>query len=144
MLLKLLSGVDTMTTPKRYFTLVDAIILIAAAAVGLALLRPAFNELKFLGEFMLGKSGWEGIAMSFLYRLLYAPPLLIAWSVGTLALSLRQPRPPLHILTRSAGFVVNTAVLVGLLLAFFDYFTQTRIMPRSYMQRLTLDVPFAV
>lgn len=127
-----------MPTPKRYFTLTDAAILIAATAGGLTLLRPALDDLKFLGP------GWAEVAISFFHGLLYAPPLLIAWSVGSLALSLRQPRPPLGILTRSPGFVVNTAVVVGWLLAFFDYLTQTRVNPPSYMNVLTLDVPFAV
>jgi hypothetical protein len=128
-----------MPTPKRYFTLVDVVILIAATAGGLALLRPALDDLKFLGGW-----DWAEMATSFFYGLLYAPPLLIAWSVGTLALSLRQPRPPLRILARSPGFVINTAVVAGLLLAFFDYLTQTRVNPPSYMHVLTLDVPFAV
>jgi hypothetical protein len=128
-----------MPTPKRYFTLVDGLILIAATAGGLALLRPALHDLKFLGGW-----DWTETAMSLFYSLLYAPPLLIAWSVGTLALSVRQPRPALRILARSPGFVVNNAVVVGSLLAFFDYLTQTRVNPPSYMHVLTLDVPFAV
>jgi hypothetical protein len=127
-----------MPTPKRYFTLVDVVTLIAATAGGLALLRPALDDLKFLG--------WDSaeIAMSFFHGLLYVPPILIAWSVGVLALSLQRPRPPLSILARSPGFVINAAVLVGLLLAVFDYLTQTRINPPTYMHVLTLDVPFAV
>jgi hypothetical protein len=133
-----------MPTPKRYFTLVDAVILIAATAGGLALLRPALADLKSLDWNWTLARDWTVVAMSIFHGLLYAPPLLIAWSVGTLALSLLQPRPPLGILTRSPGFVVNIAVLVGWFLAFFDYLTQTRVNPPSYMHVLTLDVPFAV
>jgi hypothetical protein len=62
-----------MPTPKRYFTLVDAVIFIAATAGGLALLRPALDDLKFLGEGMLGDWDWAGIAMRLFYGLLYAP-----------------------------------------------------------------------
>src|SRR3954453_16389755 len=57
--LRLLCGVDTMSTLKRYFTLVDAVILIAATAGGFALLRPALDDLKFLGW------DWAEVAMSF-------------------------------------------------------------------------------
>ncbi len=128
-----------MPTPKRYFTLVDVVILIAAKAGGLALLRPALDDLKFLGGW-----DWAEIAISLFHGLLYAPPLLIAWSAGILALSLRQPRPPLGVLARSPGFLINIAALVGSLLAFFDYLTQTRVHPPSYMHVLTLEVPFAV
>jgi hypothetical protein len=86
---------------------------------------------------------WEEIPMSFFYGMLYAPPLLIGWSIGTLALSLREPRLPLSSLARSPGFVINTSGLAGSLLAFFDYLTLAKINPPSYMHVLTLDVPSA-
>jgi hypothetical protein len=132
-----------MPTPKRYFTLLDAVILIAATAGGFAILRPALDDLKFL-QGNLNFLGWTGIAMSFFYGQLYAPPLLTGWSVGTLALSLRQPRPHLSVLARSPGFVINSAALVGSLLAFFDYLTQARVNPPTYMHVLALGVPLAV
>jgi hypothetical protein len=127
-----------MPAPKRNFTVLDALILIAATAGGLVLLKPALDDLRFLHSW-----DWEEPAMSFFYGMLYAPPLLIGWSVGTLALSFRQPRPPLGILARSPGFVINAAVIVGALVAFFDYLTLTKINPPSYMHVLTLDVPSA-
>jgi hypothetical protein len=135
-----------MSTPKRYFTLVDAAILVAATAGGLALLRPALDELKDLFSALLGDQGWAGmeIVPSFFCGLLYAPPVLMMWSVATLALSLRQPRPPLRILIRSPGFVMNSAVVVGSLLVLFDHFTQSTITHGSYMRILSLDVPSAV
>jgi hypothetical protein len=40
--------------------------------------------------------------------------------------------------------VINTAVIVGSLLAFFDYLMHMMIRPPTYTHFLALDVPFAV
>jgi hypothetical protein len=124
--------------------LFDAVILIAATAGGFALLRPALENLKDLGANVTGDRGLAGIASSLFYGLLYAPPLLMAWSIATLAISLRQPRPPLRMLARSPGFVMNIAVVVALLLVFADSLMPTATNPSGYMHILTLDVPSAV
>jgi hypothetical protein len=72
------------STRNRRFTLIDAIALIAATAIGLALLRPALSPLKTRNMTFWGR--WPWIESSILHGLLYATPVLFAWSVATLAL----------------------------------------------------------
>jgi len=60
-----------------------------------------------------GRRPW--IESSIFHGLLYATPILFAWCVTTLALSLRQPRSSFRSLARSAGFVMNTAAIAGVL-----------------------------
>lgn len=113
------------STVKRRFTLIDAITLIAATAIGLALLRPALSPLKARNMGFFGR--WSWLEWSIFHVLLYVTPVLFAWSVASLALSLRQPRRPFRSIARSPGFVINIAAIAGVLCSSMHYVGQTAI-----------------
>jgi hypothetical protein len=94
--------------PRR-FTLVDAIVLIAAMAVALVPIRyfltpdllearPTSWSLSSIWEFTLG---WHWIAT----------PFLVTWSLAVWVLRFRQPRPRLRRLFRQPGMAATTAIL---------------------------------
>lgn len=113
--------------PIRRFTLLDAMVLLAATAVGLTM------AIKY-GEPDLGKNvlfryevgdddrpffplrpwgGWT-VTMAFYYSprgTQILPPFLVAWSVATLALRMVRPRPGLRDLLVQPGVV---ACVVGI------------------------------
>jgi hypothetical protein len=75
-------------TPPRRFNLGDALILIAAVAVGLALARPAVNAFE---EGLMGPRG--SVRYSAMLPSIYASSILLACSLALLALVDRRPRP---------------------------------------------------
>jgi hypothetical protein len=97
--------------PRR-FTILDGMVLVAATAAGLAV-PPAFvPELDVLG---LPEMVFEVLSQPpTLLDLLpvvaelvsyLAIPCLLAWTLATVALSLRRPRPPLRRLARRPGIL---------------------------------------
>jgi hypothetical protein len=86
------------TSPTRKFTLLDAMILIAATAAGLALVRstPPYGR----------KLSWNESPAIVVIPVLF----LGCWTVALLAIHLRRPRPLLRHLGRRPGFIaVSTA-----------------------------------
>jgi hypothetical protein len=97
----------------RRFTLVDAMILIAAAAIGLAsarsmpLLRPSSS---------LPRANLQRALSTVTYGSSIAFPTVMAFTVATLALRSRRPRPRLRKILREPGAVGCTAATFSLLL----------------------------
>ncbi len=97
---------------RRRFTLLDALALIAATALGLAPMR---GEIAFRGAQPLARIP-NARALAFLTMSIEAVgPLLASWTLAALALRLRSPRPSLRRLTRQPGFAANAAVILCLL-----------------------------
>jgi hypothetical protein len=133
-------------TQQRRFTLADAIALVVATAVGLGLLRPAMEPLTAL---RMGFSGrWPWLESGIFHGLLYATPIVFAWSIATLVLSLRQPRLPFRFLARSPGFVINTAAITGVLVISLFFLGQTALDPSradmTYMHVVSTGLPGVV
>jgi len=92
----------------RPFTVLDGMVLVAATAVGLALVHAYVPVLlasrieRAEGRFVAWATG---------------PPscLALPWMLGLLVLRLRQPHPPRRLLARQPGLVACAAALAGLL-----------------------------
>ena len=128
------------STTKRNFTLVNALILVAATAIGLALLRPALDDLSGLGTALTIDWSWEGAATGFFWGLLFAPPFLVAWSLAVLVLILRRPRTRAN----SPGFVMTAAAVAASVPVIVSYLTQSPLRPLNYVRVLTKDLPYTV
>src|SRR5262249_42860055 len=86
------------TTPRRRFTLVDAVVLVAATAVGIAGGRTIWDDplsLGYTGWHRRPEMGWSArqVLMRVPHGLLGLLPGLAAWTLTLLALRFRQPRP---------------------------------------------------
>ncbi len=115
---------------RRRITLLDLLILIAATALGLALLRICMSGLR--AQTLSRRPG--SLAISYITAAeTYASALMAPWSVALLVLSLREPRPPVHRLARRQGFIACAAPTTGLVLCLTLHLTQ------SAMVKLTLD-----
>ncbi len=92
---------------RRTFKITDAMVLIAATAVGLALARGAYPY-----DLLRPRVG------SYLSWLLNGPSscLVAAWAMAVVVLRLRRPRPPRRRLVRQPGFVAGVASLMAMLL----------------------------
>jgi hypothetical protein len=99
-----------MTQPRR-FTLVDAMVLVAAVGASLALMRP----------YMLGITLLVTHRRPYLLALSapahYGPTFLVPLTVAALALRLRRPRPPIRRAFRGLGMVGCLASIPGIALA---------------------------
>ncbi|AGA28431.1 hypothetical protein [Singulisphaera acidiphila] len=93
----------------RAFGLVDAMVLIAATAVGFASYRVCKDSWAGLGGIPLFRNSNTWL-IAFLYRATtWASLWLVPWTVALLLLSLRRPRAPLRLLARQPGFVATVA-----------------------------------
>jgi hypothetical protein len=122
--------------------LVDAVMLVAATAVGLTLLRPALGSAAMVIPSFRGR--WLAVESSIFHGLLYGTPILLTWSVTTLALSFRHPRPPIRRLVRRPGFVANASAIAGAALVSMHYMVQTAIDPGRtgrYMHVMSTGLP---
>jgi hypothetical protein len=100
----------------RSITVLDLLILIAATGAGLGAIRALSPDFDFYASpyspippATLLEWGW--ITASF--RAFYISPLLAAWSLGLVALRLRQPRPDLRSLASQPGWSASCAAAVG-------------------------------
>jgi hypothetical protein len=104
----------------RNATLADLIILVGATAVGLALLRwtwPGYWPTNGYSWPSLGGGTARIYVDSALrYGLGVAPPLLLAWSAGFLAIRFREPRPRWRQLARHPGTAAAIASMLAVLL----------------------------
>jgi hypothetical protein len=102
----------TNPTRPRKFTLIDAIVLIAATAVALVPIRYVYiYGFAFQDVFPFE---WTLDTIFSLAPACYwvVTPLLVTWSLAVWALRWRQPRPRLHRLFRQPGLAATTAILV--------------------------------
>jgi len=92
--------------PIRRFAISDAMVLIAAAAVGTAALRATAPNVALLRR-ELGDAPSQGIRIYLLhsYALKVAVPFLAAWTSALLFLRLRQPRPRLRRVFQQPGTI---------------------------------------
>ena len=108
-------------TPRRKFTVADGMVLVAASAVGLGLLRvhqAAYDDLLQYQSPYRVYPGWM-TRLPDRKQVAGVVPILLAWSLSVLALQLRRPRPHLRRLIHLPGFAVclSAAVAVSLWLA---------------------------
>jgi len=93
--------------PHRRATLIDGMILVAATAVGLAMMRACDPEFTQAPSAKFLKAGWGRPAC-----------LVAAWSLALIFLRARRPRPMLrHMLLRpgmAASFAVALAAIIAL------------------------------
>ena len=105
-----------MKSPRR-FLLSDAIVLMTATAVGLAVFKPYYAvTYVYWGPpfgFATRLSGWIGGLWS---CLILASPFAMAWTLAILGLRLGRPRPRWRRLVRQPGFVAG--LLAAAVLAF--------------------------
>jgi hypothetical protein len=94
---------------SRRFTLLDGMILIAATAVGFALIEWYVELLGISGYFRLISYSLAEISLV----VLATAPLLSMLSFGLLVLRLRPPRPSLHRLLCQPGFVASISVTIS-------------------------------
>jgi hypothetical protein len=97
-------------------TIADGMILVAATAAGMVLLRAAYADLwrdwaekllALLRPWPEDSWGWtfaEGFSRALLL-MFYPIPLAAAWTMGMVAIRLRSPRPALRRVAREPGFV---------------------------------------
>jgi hypothetical protein len=96
------------TTPCRKFTLLDAMILVAAMASALALMRqrwPLHIEIE---------RSYNNMLLQIRDNILTISYVAATWSLAGLVLRLRQPRPYVRFLTRQPGMVALMAVAIVL------------------------------
>jgi len=101
-------------TKRRKFTLIDAIVLIAATAIGLVPIRYAYASGFFSVSAEVSAYEWYWLFAVGSYPVVV--PILVAWSFALCALRLLQPRPRLRRLFRQPGMAATSAILLTLLL----------------------------
>ena len=95
-----------MNTPRR-FLLSDAIVLVAATAVGLFVFRPYYGVTSLdrtPPEPTAPFAGWIACVWNWL---VLASPIVMAWTLAILGVRLRRPRPRMRRLLRQPGFVAG-------------------------------------
>jgi hypothetical protein len=98
-----------MRTPQsRKCTLLDAMTLVAATAVGLSVVRT--YTLDILNIDLTPYPLIPSFLLAIWVRIVALLPLPAIWSIAVFALGLRRPRPPLRRLVRRPGFVATGAV----------------------------------
>lgn len=106
----------------RRFTLLDAMILLAATAIGVQGLRVIWDGTT-LGAMVRNRAGrWtprEVLALA-PHAVNAAAPVVAAWSAALLALRFRRPRPSRRRLGTQPGAVACAAAVLGLTLIALD------------------------
>ena len=93
------------SAPRR-FTVIDAMVLIAATAVALVLMRPLLEEMRLLGVHSPGDALRLGLTVSVILE-----PMALTLSLAVGLLRLREPRPRLRRVFRQPGMAACMAVL---------------------------------
>jgi hypothetical protein len=100
------------TTRRRRLTLADILLFVAVTAAGLVVVRMAIGMGLYEKEAIVG----AGPVRLFIEGcMIFGAPLLVAWTLLLLVLSLITPRPSLRHVIRRPGFVACAAVLAALL-----------------------------
>jgi hypothetical protein len=106
----------------RRFSVLDAMILVAATAVGFAGIRafsPAFYSYQYTPIPPPPWLNWSAVVLS--NWAFYLSPLPAAWTLAALVLRLRPPRPPLRRLMRQPGAVAVFAAMMLILVGVIHY-----------------------
>ncbi len=98
----------------RKFTLFDAMVIIAATAVGFVPIRYLYDEILVNS----GPEDWtlESIYVFAMLASTLTAPILITWSAALWVLRLRKPRPKLWQVYRQPGMIACTVILTGTLI----------------------------
>ncbi len=111
------TATDRTSAPRRRFTLLDGMILVAATAVGYALVH-VLERLIGEGAFLsLIREAWTGGGMfSSMALVLYLIilPVLMAWTVALIPLRLLKPRPRFRRATCQPGLMAGIAVTLAI------------------------------
>jgi hypothetical protein len=97
--------------PRRTFTLLDAIVLVAATAAGFAWVRSGWDF-----ETFEGPKDWLGAVREML------APLLMTWTVAVVVLRLFPPRPRLRRLALQPGAAACGSVILTFAMESLRYF----------------------
>ncbi len=117
----------------RRFMLTDALILVAATAVGFALARPALLIVR------QQSSPWPAHTPLFRFEFLsiraflVASSALIALSIAQLVLCMLRPRPSTRRLIRQPGFVLCVAGLLGAVVMTCNEIAQNTLFPNTFV-----------
>jgi hypothetical protein len=101
------------TPTRRKVTLLDLVTLIAATAVGLALLRVSIDGME---DRLLARSRGALIQSRITTGRTYASCFLAPWSVALLVLKLRAPRASSQRIEKEPGFIACVAATSGVAL----------------------------
>ncbi len=119
---------------RRRSSLSDGMILIAATAIGLALMRSYFQSVDQVSG---GGSRFYNAPLN----VLSVGPMLMTWSFALLFLQLRQPGLPLRRIARTTGFGASCATACVIIL----HFSELGIEAMLYPTRSTLiSNPFCI
>ena len=125
-----------MPTPRR-FLLSDAIVLVAATAVGLFVVRPYYAVTSIDSSPPFAGAPWiVGWASCVWNCLVLAFPIVMAWTLAIVGLRLRPPRPRWRQLVRQPGFVAGlmaAAVLAVRLIGFATMCARLVGQPQLYV-----------
>ncbi len=115
---------------RREFTLIDAMILIAATGIALVQICHVYESMSF--EQFFGRGSWEnpydlGDA---LYLTLI--PLVVTGATALWVLRLRSPRPPLRRVLRQPGIASCTAILCYVLFHLTNWVAQDALGVFNY------------
>jgi amino acid transporter len=106
---------------RRRFTLLDGMILVAAPAVGLGVLRGAgpLSDWMELPGAILANWAWDRNLIDQLVGelLLFVMPSAVTTSLAVLAIRLRRPRPSWRRLARQPGLVAGLALVAAWVVA---------------------------
>jgi hypothetical protein len=130
--------------PHRRISVLDAMILTAATAIGLTIARSYSLEL-LRNDLPPYPPITRGLVTAWMY-ILATLPVPALWSLAILALRLRHPRPPLRRLVRQPGVVACGAASLVIAVRVIGFVT---LLIRTYGNRymtvtLLLDRRFAV
>jgi hypothetical protein len=101
-------------TAKRAFTLIDAMIVIAASALSLVMIRDYLNDERVL-RILSAPDVWS-ISQIWIRGCVYVgvlAPLAVSLSLALFILRLRRPRPEMRRLLRQPGMVASTATVIA-------------------------------
>jgi hypothetical protein len=117
-----------MRRPSRRLTILDAVALVAATALGFAFTHALWDAL--LREYFYEpQSGWTvGAALAKApLSLLVLIPLLMAWTFTLVPLRLLQPRPPLRRLLRQPGLAASGAAILAMAVTHLGFLAQCAV-----------------
>lgn len=118
---------------SRPFTILDAMTLVAASAVGFMNVR--FYTTGLLEFELIMRSTVPRLCLTVYLYLLAALPLPLVWSLAGFLLGLRRPRPSYRRLIRQPGFIACVAVSLVITIRVTGFLT---LLLRTALKNLTL------
>jgi len=127
-----------MRTPQnRRCTLLDAMVLVAATAIGLSLARTYSREA--LNNNLEGYPSLPKVLLSIWAAIVAVLPVPAMWSIALFGLGLRQPRPALRRLVRQPGIVAAGAVTLVAAIRLVGFITLIARTPSNRFYTLGLS-----